>query len=149
MPSIADAIELQTFDKQAMLCFEKIERYPDGSAYHCQLIVQSRGFGYNRQFHFDDHYLRAFIEALRSMINGSPGKALLRHEFEDDTVEFEMNRLGRVVVRGELVEHSTEGQALSFAFLTDQTVLHPLVQAFEVICPAETRNTVDAAQRQR
>lgn len=58
------------------------------------------------------------------------GEAVLRHQFEEDTISFTVDHLGHVVVTGFLVERSERPQELRFCFVTDQTVLGPLFEQF-------------------
>lgn len=89
-----------------------------------------------RRFYFDSHHLGGAIDALRTMMSGVPGAAVLGDLREEDRLEFEMDRLGHVFVSRRVVEHSDRAQSIEFAFLTDQTVLGPFVQALEALLAA-------------
>ncbi len=70
MPIVADKIELQTHDDDAVLRMEDVEKYSDGSVYACNLVVRSNGFACERPFSFDDSHLPAAVKALREMASG-------------------------------------------------------------------------------
>jgi hypothetical protein len=93
----------------------------------CTLAVRSGDFSCFRRFYFDDWHLAKAIDALGAMNQGIAGEAVIRGEWEQDEIKFAMNRLGHVIVSGQLFEHSELSQSLKFAFQTDQTVLGPFL----------------------
>jgi hypothetical protein len=133
MSTDADSIELQTHDERVELSLVEVKRFGSSNNFRCTLRVRSGGFACERPFYFDAPYLTQAIAGLNRMLAGEPGKAVLRSTYEEDRLEFEMNRLGHVVVSGEVVEHAELSQSLSFAFRTDQTVLGPLARALEAV----------------
>lgn len=133
MPIVATQIELQTQQPGTALVFSNIEKYKDGTGYHCNLIVQSGRFSCEGRFYFDERHLADAIEQLQSMERGSPGEAIIKDESEQDYVQFEMNRLRHVFVTGELREISERPQLFKFGFGTDQTVLGPLIRDLEAL----------------
>jgi len=136
MPSSStniEDIELQTHLANCALRMSNIERFTDGSGYACTLAVKSGEFSCTRRFYFDDRYLANAIDALRTMNQGVPGEATLRGHWDEDEVKLAMNRLGHVVVSGQLFEHSELSQSLKFAFRTDQTVLGPFLHELAAI----------------
>ena len=59
------------------------------------------------------------------------GVADLKAEYEDQVITVGCNQLGKVVVTGELIEHSMLSQSLEFGFETDQTIINSLIKQFK------------------
>ena len=129
MRSPHEDIELQTHSRFKVLRMTEISK--GGDFYDCQLAVRSGGFACERKFYFDDNTLYPAIEALLQMDEKLKGTARIQGTYEQDWIEFECSSQGHVKVSGEIYEHSDLSQFLRFAFITDQTVLKPLVKAFE------------------
>jgi hypothetical protein len=133
MPIVAEIIELQTNDPAKTLRLTDIEKYADRSGYSCALTVHSNGFACIRLFQFDHDSLTAAIASLQKMTAGTPGEAELGLRYERESISFSMNKLGHVIVRGELIHYGELAQSLKFAFRTDQTVLAPLAKQLAAI----------------
>jgi hypothetical protein len=58
---------------------------------------------------------------------------VIRGLWEQDEINFAMNRLGHVVVSGQLFDYSELSQSLKFAFRTDQTVLGLFLRGLALI----------------
>ena len=67
------------------------------------------------------------------MLAGELTIAKIKGRWERDFIEFEMNKLGHVAVRGEIFEHSESPQSLKFYFVTDQTVIPRLLRDLEAL----------------
>ena len=132
MGSVIETIELQTHREWTTLRLSNVEKFRDGG-YECRLAVRSGGFSCDNHFSFDDAHLTSAIASMRRMIEGHPDEALLKGEWETDFMRFAMNKLGHVVVSGELYEHSELPQSMKFSFRTDQTVLALLVRDFTAL----------------
>ncbi|HSR13840.1 MAG TPA: hypothetical protein VLS90_20500, partial [Thermodesulfobacteriota bacterium] len=124
-------VGLKTNDETQSLHFKDIERFPDGSGYGATILVRSRGFSVATRFYFEPQPLEAFLVGLKMMDRSLKGKAMLKPLWEGHFVEFEMGTLGRVRVRGEIIEYSHMRQSLHFAFETDQTCLSPFIRDLE------------------
>jgi hypothetical protein len=123
----AQDVILRTNTSDPALALRDVQRFADGSGFRTLLVVRSRGFGAERSFHVEPGPLVLLIEALERMDRTLSGAALLKPHWEEDFLELQMGRLGRVMVRGELHESSASPQHLRFEFETDQTCLAPLV----------------------
>jgi hypothetical protein len=128
-----DSIDLQTNDESQTLRLQDLEKYADGSGYSCILVIRSRGFGCERRFDFDDRFLPAFILGMEGMDRGQPGHAILKGTWNADELRIEMYPNGRVIVSGNVTEHSEVPQQLHFALRTDQTVLRPFIREFRAL----------------
>jgi hypothetical protein len=133
MPIVAELIELQTHREAATLRLSNVEKFKDGSGYRCDLAVRSGGFVCEQAFRFHDQHLAEAIKSIREMIGGLPGEAVLKELWEKDFIQFKMNRLGHVVVSGELFDYRELPQSIKFAFRTDQTVFGPLLRDLTAI----------------
>jgi hypothetical protein len=135
MPIITEKIELQTNDPANTLRLTDVEKHAGGgdSSYSCALTVHSNGFACIRRFDFDGDSLTAAIASLLKMTAGTPDEATLEYRHEADFLRFTMNRLGHVIVRGELYHYGELSHSLKFAFRTDQTVLSPWLEALIVL----------------
>jgi hypothetical protein len=120
-------VVLRTNTSDPALALRDVQRFADGSGFKTLLVVRSRGFVAEDSFYFEPEPLAAFLEALERMDRTLSGSALLKPVFEEQFLELEMGRLGRVTVRGELHEYSASPQHLRFEFETDQTCLATLV----------------------
>jgi hypothetical protein len=128
MAIVADNIELQTHRTVTALRLANVEKFDDGGGYRCDLSVRSGAFAYDGPFFFDDVFVVNAIAAIREMVAGRPGEAVLKGQWEDDAIRFEMNRLGHVRVSGLMLENGGSTQSLKFEFLTDQTVFGALLR---------------------
>lgn len=117
--------ELKTNDSEKGIWFSGVEKFNDGSGLHCTLVVASNGFLCKRSFFFD--FASDILASLEKMVLGKPCKAKLKGQWEEDYLEFELNEMGHLFVRGKIFEHSAEAQQLQFSFRTDQTVLPSLL----------------------
>ena len=130
--SCKNNVELRTYDHNKILRFESIVRCSHHPSYRCNLVVDSNGFSARREFYFDEWNLKDFVTKLTKMAKNLEGSATLKQEYEPDyvTLEVEQQR-GHVTVTGELWQQSVPAQHLTFAFITDQTSLAPLVEDFQ------------------
>jgi hypothetical protein len=80
-------------------------------------------------FYFEPYPLGRFLDDLVAMDRSLTGSAKLKPLYEDPFIELTLTHRGRVVVRGEVFEHSEHSQHLKFEFETDQTVLKSLIDA--------------------
>ncbi len=133
MPIVAEHIELQTHCEATTLRLSNVEKFQDGSGYRCDLAVRSGGFVCEQAFYFDDWHLAETIKSIRQMTEGLSCEAVLKGQWTKDFIQFKMNKLGHVVVTGELFEHSELSQFIKFAFRTDQTVFGPLLRDLTAI----------------
>jgi hypothetical protein len=107
------------------------ERYHDIPAgWRGTLALRSGPFAAELPFYFDDLVLGAFVRALDAMDRRLLGAATLSTPNEDPYVRLEVSPMGRVSVRGLLVDAANPWQRLEFEFDTDQTVLRPLADDF-------------------
>jgi hypothetical protein len=127
VPSIRDYFELSTHDAAKVLRFDQVEKFADGSGYRADLTVQSATFAAKQTFYFEEAFLVASIAALEAMSERLEGTARLGQQYEEPFIEFAACDHGHVRVSGEILDHTTFGQRLQFAFQTDQTVLGSLV----------------------
>jgi hypothetical protein len=128
MAIVAENIELQTHRSATALRLSNVEKFDDGSGYRCDLCVRSGAFAYDGPFFFDDAFVVDAIAAIKKMLAGEPAEAVLKGQWEDDAIRFQMNRLGHVAVSGLLLENGGHTQSLKFEFMTDQTVFGPLLR---------------------
>ena len=124
---VAEHIELRTQDDAKVMIMSQVEKFPDGSGYRCELRVISDGFSCKRPFFFEGSFLSDAVTMLRKMNDGTPGEATIKGMWEEDQVKFTLDKLGHIVVSGQVFERSEYPQEIRFAFPTDQTVLSPLV----------------------
>jgi hypothetical protein len=96
----------------------------------CSIVVESQGFGVRCRFEFNDEYLENFLIDLKHMDEKFEGKATLRAYFGDNHITLEIHKTGSVEVSGFLERFGECNQSLNFCFLTDQTVLKPLIDDF-------------------
>jgi hypothetical protein len=120
-------IKLKTNKDDECLEFCDIERFSDNSGYSATLVVHSRGFSAEVPFNFEINPLEKFIIALEDMNHTLHGKARLKPNYEDLFIELELDNLGHLRVRGEMIEYSHMPQCLKFEFETDQTCLEPFI----------------------
>lgn len=120
-------IKLKTNSDDHGLEFLDVERFSDGSGYCAVIMVHSRGFSVEIPFYFEVHPLDAFIENLEKMNQSLIGSARIKPFYEEHFIEFEINALGHVRIRGEMIEYSDMPQRLKFEFETDQTCLSPFI----------------------
>lgn len=134
---IVDSVELETNDETQTLRLEAINKHADGSGYGCEIHIRSGGFTCDQRFCFDDNYLTALIKGVTAMDRGAPCKAVLKHTYEDDFIQFEMNSCGHVFVNGVISEEPLQLQQLRFNIRTDQTALKPLIRELRAIFDAK------------
>ena len=85
------------------LGFHGVQRYSDNSGFCANLIVRCYGFSGEMLFCVEPHPFVAFVEALEAMDRSLTGRARLKPVYEEPYVELELDRLGRVLVTGELI----------------------------------------------
>jgi hypothetical protein len=134
MPSI----DLKTNDDRFVLQMRNIEDV-GGECFRCDLFVRSGGFSCRRPFYFDDSHFPDAVASLRQMNTGTIGEATIKARWEDDYLTFQSDKLGHVFVTGELFEYADFSQSLKFGFVTDQTVLGPLVRDLESLLSERKR----------
>ena len=126
-------VRLQTKTEDPSLEFVNLARFEDGSGYCTDLVVVAHGFSARLYFCFETHPMDVFMEQLRAMNATLRGKAVLKPLFEDPYIVLEMQNLGHVHVSGELMRYGELTQRLEFEFMTDQTVLQPLIEDLLVV----------------
>jgi len=120
-------IKLKTNQNDECLEFCNVERFSDGSGFSATLVVRSRGFSAEVPFSFEINPFDKFIVALEEMNHLLHGKARLKPNYEEPFIELELDNLGHLRVRGEMIEYSHMPQSLKFEFETDQTCLKPFI----------------------
>lgn len=130
MPHNTHEIVLQTNDDKKVLRLSDFKKFEDGSGYSCKISVCSGDFSCDRPFYFDDSHFPDAIRALQQMDAGNLGEATIKGQWEDDFIKFTLDKIGHVVVVGQIFEHAELSQQLKFAFETDRTVLGPLIRGF-------------------
>lgn len=131
-------IHLETHDERRKLSLINITD-SGAETFECIAIVKSGWLECNRQFFFGRYYAEAFLKSLIKMNSTFNGVAELKAEYEDQVITFTCNKLGRVVVSGEFIEHSMLSQTMEFRFETDQTVLPGLIKKFELLLKSSIR----------
>ena len=124
-------MSLQTHSEHTQLSLQGI--HLDGQTYSCVAHVRSGWAECHRAFYFDRHYAENFLEACVVMNRSFEGHGRLTSEFEDQYIQIECDRSGRLTVSGAFIEHSELPQEMRFAFETDQTVLPSLIQGFQAL----------------
>lgn len=119
-------IVLAMKSEDAFLIFRNCNKFRDGSGYQVSLSMRSGGFRLETEFFFEEFSLHQFVAGLTEMDKTLTGKATLKPMWENDFVEFAMDKLGHVTITGEFTEYGSLEQKLSFGFETDQTCLAPL-----------------------
>lgn len=123
-------IELLNYG-QPLIRLEQIEVFDDASGAKGLLTVNSGHFSCSSYpFYFDE--IVPFCRGIPRMYKDLKGKAHLRPRYERDFIEFEMDKLGHVVVRG-LIDSASDQQQLKFHFVTDQTCLLSTVTSVEAM----------------
>ena len=125
-------IHLETHDERRKLSLINITD-SGAETFECRAIVKSGWLECNRQFFFGRYYAEEFLKSLIRMNSTFDGVAELKAEYEDQVITFTCNKLGRVIVSGEFIEHSMLSQSMEFRFETDQTVLPGLINKFELL----------------
>jgi len=129
-------IILATHSSDPALELRGVQRFADGSGFSSRMFVRCHGFSAERPFYFSENSFGKALENLREMNKELKGEARFEEDFEHDQyLDFSMRPLGHVLVTGHLVLLSGETNRLSFAFMTDQTVLAPLISALETFEP--------------
>ena len=121
-------ILLRTNQRDPSLAMRNVQRFADGSGFRVVLDVVSRDFRVRTPLYFEQWPLTQFIDQLVGMDRSLSGSAKLKPLHEDHFIELTLTRTGRVVVHGNVFEHSEHAQHLEFEFETDQTVLKPLIE---------------------
>jgi hypothetical protein len=123
-------IRIETHDERRQLVLTNIS-VSDADTFKCNAIVKSGWLECNRQFFFSRYYAEKFLMAIIDMNSKFSGTAELKAEYEDQVIVFTCNKMGRVVITGEFIEHSMLSQIVEFGFETDQTILPGLIKQFE------------------
>jgi len=123
-------ILVDTKDERRQLALTNIS---DSGAdiFECKAIVKSGWLECSRQFFFSRYYAEKFLKSIIKMNSTFDGTAELKAEYEDQIIVFTCNKMGKVIVTGEFIEHSMLSQTVEFGFETDQTVLPGLIKQFE------------------
>ena len=115
-------VKLQTNDENQVLELSEFELFEKDS-FKCRLKVWSRGFGFEKDVFFDN--VHNFIDQVEVMASSLSGEAVLKEEYHDHYLKFQVTKLGHVIVSGTLIDYSHQDQHLEFGFKTDQTCLEP------------------------
>ena len=126
---------LQTNTDNPFLALRAVERFQDGSGYSGQIVVRSDWIAVNYKFYFEEQALKTFIVGLEQLDRTLAGQARLKPMWEEQFLEFDGVRSGRVMVTGDLIEHSDWPQRVQFAFGTDQTCLRPFILSLKEALP--------------
>ena len=126
---VAATVQLLTHDAGKQLSLNNIRFAGDSDYLVADLYVLSRGFSCKYDFYFDRFHVERLLSALEEMDQGMADEAVLKQEWEDDHIRFQNDRLGHVIVTGEMVEHGS-GHRFAFTIETDQTVLRPFIDEF-------------------
>jgi hypothetical protein len=94
-----------------------------------ELQVLSWRFSCEHEFYFDRFHADNLLRALEGMDGGIIAEAVLKQEWDDDCIRFENQRLGAVIVAGEVAVHGPDHR-FAFTIETDQTVLRPFINDF-------------------
>lgn len=109
-----------------------IELADDGSEGNGLLTLSSGWFGCkNYPFYFDN--LEAFCRDIVVLHRDLKGSVRLAFHYESDFLQLTVDKLGHVLVAGQLNADAGTGQKLDFAFESDQTFLPQLVAGVEKI----------------
>lgn len=79
------------------------ELFGKGS-FSCNLKILSRGFGFEKTEYFDN--VHDFIEQIESMNTTLTGQAIIKEDYHDHYIKFEMTKTGHIIVNGRLIEYS-------------------------------------------
>ena len=131
MKKFSHQITLNTNSEENALCLCEIERSDPDEVYSCRLLVRSGRFAYDGKFYFEN--LGNVIDALTRMADSLQGEATLGQPAEESYIRFVVNANGHVTVSGLLVRIDALTQSLNFAFVTDQTVLRPLIRDLSLL----------------
>ena len=122
-------IALRTNHDEHRLSFEALHRVGRSRDFECRLVVTSSGFSTAQPFWFEEEQLTNFVAQLSAMDRDLAGSAELRTRYEESViVHLEISHRGAVKVSGTVAQYSECSHVLQFCFLTDQTVLRPLVE---------------------
>ncbi|HKJ32815.1 MAG TPA: hypothetical protein VKA34_13355 [Balneolales bacterium] len=116
---------LHTNSQDQFLELSGFELFEKGS-FSCKLKIRSRGFGIEKTEYFDN--ISDFIDQIETMNTTLTGQAIIRENYHDHYIKFEITKTGHVIVSGHLFEYSQHKQELLFEFKTDQTCLEPFIQ---------------------
>ena len=108
--------------------FRNGERFGDDSGFRVDLWVRSSGLSFELPFYFEKYSLEQFIIGITEMNQTLKGNAVLKPLYEPNIVEFEMNNVGGLWVRGEMTEYTSKLQKVNFEFKTDQSCLAPFLK---------------------
>lgn len=122
-------IVLQTNEIDKIVEFRNC-KYIGSDTYECFVFVKSGWLQCERQFFFDVYYTQQFIKCLNEMNLLFKGDAELKAEYEDQSITVACSHLGKVVIKGVFIEHSTLSQTFEFGFETDQTIFSGLIKQF-------------------
>jgi hypothetical protein len=101
----------------------------EANSFQCYLDVRSDGFSGRVPFWPERFALERFLDELRAMDRTLSGTALLQPEWELEYVRLVIGRTGSIQVSGEL--GSADSNYLKFSFMSDQTMLRPLIRDLE------------------
>ena len=127
-------ITLRTHTASPALALRALERWPappEPAQWRAWLEVRSGAFTAALSFYFDQLGLDAFRAALRHMDATLSGSAVLQTPYEEPRIELTVGRTGQIGVSGLLRDYEQGLQRLAFSFVTDQTVLRPLIDDLE------------------
>jgi hypothetical protein len=102
-----------------------VQLYSDHSGY-CFLEVKSGAFSASIDFFFDAEPWETFLRDLELLDSTLNGVAKLGQFFEKPYIELRGSGNGHITVSGLLFQEG-ENQRLEFEFVTDQTILGPLL----------------------
>jgi len=68
------------------------------------LYVYSDGFSVGQIFYFDN--IEEFISDLKTINNKLQGEAILKPEYEQDYIKFIADKMGHIILEGEIFWHS-------------------------------------------
>ena len=124
-------IVLQTNTADSTLTFANIEASGDGSEFVCRLEVTSGWLKASRIFYFGE--VDVFLAELAALHASLKGVAQLKFHYEEETVKFTGDGLGRINVRVRLIDYNGQDQSATFGFRTDQTCLPSLISDFKAL----------------
>ena len=115
--------------ERPLIRLQGIEVFDDGSGAYGLLSLNSGHFScHGYPFYFDN--LKSFCRGLLRLYTELKGRARLAHTYEHDFIEFEIDKLGHVMVHGEIGDSGgAEEQKMFFAFTVDQSYLPPLISS--------------------
>jgi hypothetical protein len=104
------------------LTVANFRREPSGGAQFV-IVVTSRGFHGRSQYALEPEELTVLVADLQGMYDTCSGAAEMRLHGEEDHVRFQLDRRGRLLVTGVLIQYDHPSQRLEFAFYSDQSCL--------------------------